>query len=353
MLRFFFCILCPTTMLLISSCRLLPAGLAKEALHEKKKRLIIAYLHQVMDSGKVIAGQNVGGADPNSNRDYDQFFGLSRKPGVFAVDLGWYNNISIITPDLTPMIEKAWEQGSLISMSAHMAHPVNRSPNRREGEGDPFPYADAYTSGTVAYKNLREYLSNIADYLQEMEDRDIIVLWRPYHEMNGGWFWWSHKNFRPTPEQFAALWRYTHDYLTRERGLTNLLWVYSAATQRNEKQLAVDYYYPGDAWVDVVGIDYYSGNLEKVNRFDQLTTLAKYGKPVALTEIGLLQRREASAEGADARMLLELVEHHVAYFVVWHSWGDVKVSLRDMQHTEALMQSEKIITQDEMAWCDE
>ena len=94
-------------------------------------------------------------------------------------------------------------------------------------------------------------LSAIADFLQMMQDRGVPVFWRPYHETNGAFFWlcgasvpkkiviekeWSWSEFGyvevekevdVSVEYFVNLWKMTYDYLMNERGLTNLIWMYS------------------------------------------------------------------------------------------------------------------------------
>ena len=91
------------------------------------------------------------------------------------------------------------------------------------------------------------------------------VLWRPFHEIDGGWFWWTDPQ---TPENTAALWRLMFDYFVRERKLHNLIWVYNAAhVSHTRKPPATDFeedathrqrYYPGAEYVDIASIDTYA-----------------------------------------------------------------------------------------------
>ena len=67
-----------------------------------------------------------------------------------------------------------------------------------------------------------------ADGLKELQDANVVVLWRPFHEMNGGWFWWGGKD----PDEFIRVWRHMFDYFTKTKGLDNLLWVYGPTTAR-------------------------------------------------------------------------------------------------------------------------
>ena len=104
-----------------------------------------------------------------------------------------------------------------------------------------------------------------ADYLKQLADARVPVLWRPLHEIDGGWFWWTDPE---KPENTAALWRLMFDYFVKERKLHNLIWVYNAAHVSHalkppaanfEEELAHrKRYYPGPKYVDIASIDSYA-----------------------------------------------------------------------------------------------
>lgn len=110
------------------------------------------------------------------------------------------------------------------------------------------PLADARhffrPAPTRAVDGVRE-LDDIAAGLQQLRDAGVVVLWRPFHEMNGGWFWWGAKK----PDVFMQLWRQMFDYFTVQKKLNNLLWVYAANTGGRTTA-----FYPGDGYVDLVGV---------------------------------------------------------------------------------------------------
>jgi len=80
----------------------------------------------------------------------------------------------------------------------------------------------------------------------------VPIIFRPFHEMSGSWFWWGGEN--TTPEAYKRLWRFTVEYLRDEKDLHNLLYAYSPDRSSREGYLR---YYPGDAYVDVLGYDDY------------------------------------------------------------------------------------------------
>ncbi len=133
--------------------------------------------------------------------------------------------------------------------------------------------ADPHSSD---YALLLRDIDTIAVQLKKFSDAGVPVLWRPLHEAEGGWFWWGARG----PEPFKQLWRLMHDRLTNVDHLHNLVWVYSSGTKPE--------WYPGDAYVDVVGIDGYPSDVSDPLGSSWDTLLTEYGgrKLIALTEFG-------------------------------------------------------------------
>jgi mannan endo-1,4-beta-mannosidase len=92
-------------------------------------------------------------------------------------------------------------------------------------------------------------IDTIAIQLRRLQDANVPVLWRPLHEAEGGWFWWGAKG----PKPFVQLWQLLYERLTKTDGIHNLIWVYTSGGDPA--------WYPGDAYVDVVGIDAYPKDL--------------------------------------------------------------------------------------------
>jgi mannan endo-1,4-beta-mannosidase len=115
------------------------------------------------------------------------------------------------------------------------------------------------TPGTQEYKQAMIEMAAVADKLQVFEDSDIPVLWRPLHEIDGGWFWWTDKE---KPENTAKLWRMMYNYLTNTRKLDNLIWVYSAGVGNKTTEYR-SRFYPGNDYVDISGIDIYGVDFRK------------------------------------------------------------------------------------------
>jgi mannan endo-1,4-beta-mannosidase len=120
----------------------------------------------------------------------------------------------------------------------------------------------------------------IAGYLKQFKDANIPVLWRPLHEAAGGWFWWGAKGAEPC----KALWKLMFDRLVNYHKLNNLIWVWTSAT--DDKATT---WYPGDAYVDVIGMDIYPGENQHGSQylsFNSIKDLFGGKKIITLSECG-------------------------------------------------------------------
>jgi mannan endo-1,4-beta-mannosidase len=160
---------------------------------------------------------------------------------------------------------KDWwhKQGGIVSFAWHWANPLTTAGTfeaTRPGFA-PIDVGRIVTPGTKEHETAMDDLRQHADYLEQFAKARVPVLWRPLHEIEGGWFWWSDTK---TPENTAKLWRMMFDYFVKERRLHNLIWVYSAALKAGDhgKDVeAIEYrkrFYPGDKYVDISGIDIYT-----------------------------------------------------------------------------------------------
>ncbi|MFD9125811.1 glycoside hydrolase family 26 protein [Kitasatospora sp. NPDC059571] len=146
------------------------------------------------------------------------------------------------------------------------------------------------SAGTAEHRQLLTDLSYLADHLQYLADHDVPVLFRPYHEMNNAdcrhSFWWSGQR----GADYQKLWRITYDYLVRTRGLHNLIFVWSPVSWDGAPGVDPWNYYPGEQYVDVVGVDDYSGSPRDPIGTGEVWTkryydgLAAYRKPRILAE---------------------------------------------------------------------
>ena len=208
-----------------------------------------------------------------------------------------------------------WRQGGLVELSVHMNNPVTGGLFSDRTAIDP---AKMITPGTRQNDQLHQELDRIAAQLQVLKEAGVVVLFRPFHEMNGGWFWWGDWK----ASQFQALWRDTFDYLTRTKGLDNLLWVYSP----NEGSGNYTSYYPGPKYVDIVGLDIYSDLEPGCRAPSDWAEMNSLGKPSAITDFGAFGPTESdSKQNYDWTHFLECIKSsypQATYFLAWsNGWA--------------------------------
>lgn len=223
----------------------------------------------------ILTGQFLGYATQDSRNLPDKIHAETGCwPALIGVDYADLNRDTLDTrlPNRTALAY--WRDGGLVTISTHLYDPTAKS---GYGLRDKNVTLDALlTPGTKVNRRWRHELDLIADGLDQLQKDGVVVLWRPFHEMNGGWFWWGHKD----PASFVRLWRDMFDYFTKTRHLDNLLWVY--APNHGQDTTA---YYPGDAYVDIVGLDSYTNHVDPLH-VPGYAVESKLPKPWGFTEFG-------------------------------------------------------------------
>ena len=164
--------------------------------------------------------------------------------------------------------------------------------------------AKGLTPGTPENTKFNTDMDAVAAELKVLRDAGVPVIWRPFHECSGNWFWWSAwynpatARVEKRPELFKQAWRYMFDRLTRVHGLTNLLWEYNP----NEGAGEVAAWYPGDEYVDMISVDVYPSNGTHptyASTYASFNALTGGRKVVAMSENGAIPDPDnAHAEGA-------------------------------------------------------
>lgn len=232
--------------------------------------------------------------------------------------------LDFMNNDFDGVVERseAWhEKGGLVTICWHTG--VDGSGYRESLDDDP-DYEKLLTEGTDEYNAMMSSWDNAAKALQKLRDAGVPVLWRPFHEFDGQWFWWG----KGGSENFVKLWRLMYDKFTNEYGLTNLIWVlgYSGDVK--------DGWYPGDEYVDVIGSDTYDNSTNK-KAWGRLEKLTEAEKPMAFHECGNVPSVEKFEEDGDLW----------AWFMIWHTDHIVG---NDKENLTAVYNSDKVITLDEL-----
>ena len=217
-------------------------------------------------------------------------------PAVYGMDLGgieagWEANLD--KNDFDNMRASAvahYERGGVVTFSWHPRNPLTG--------GDAWDVSSkevvaSILPGGEKHEFFMGWLSNAADFLGSIRTADgqtVPVVWRPWHEHTGSWFWWGQDLC--TTEQYKALWQMTYDYMVKERGLDNLVWAYSPGAGGITPELFAERY-PGDKIIDMVGFDCYQYSTDEVyikemkHALDVMSAFNEgRGKIMAVTETG-------------------------------------------------------------------
>ncbi len=158
----------------------------------------------------------------------------------------------------------------------------------------------ALTEGTPEYEKLIKGMDKAAAALQKLEAENIPVLWRPFHEFDGAWFWWG----KGGAENFKKLWKLMYDRYTNYWGLDNLIWVLGYS--QNGKNYAK--WYPGDEYVDIAGADSYRDGANG-KLYSNVGKVVGDDMPICFHECGRIPTVE-QLKKADAQWV---------WFMTWHT----------------------------------
>ena len=299
-------------------------------------------------SNRVIVGHQV----TETAKDYqEQVVGLhtltGQWPGIlsFGYDEAWASPLAKVAT-ITEYALKYWESGGLVKIKWAPANPwTGGNDVDRSGGGD---LQELITPGTAANIVYMSWLDDAAAGLARLRDSGVVVLYRPLSEMNGGWKWYGMRN----REDYIQMWRHHYDYLTRVKGLNNLIWVYEGDSGVHDN-VPVDYYYPGDDVVDVMSHNMFSYtwelpyDLERVNR--------NYPKVYGISQAG---PGKPIRDGSwDNMVMINMIRSHYtrcSYVVVWCSWGQepnkTHMGIIDNLNPQKFMEDPWIVTRKKLDW---
>jgi hypothetical protein len=190
------------------------------------------------------------------------------------------NGVDFINPNDNPKeVQNAidwWESGGITTIMWHMGAPgIGQG---YENSKKAIDIDKVFQEGTPENIAFWSELKIKADMLVTIRDANVPVLWRPFHELNGNWFWWGKQG----PEKFKKLWITMFDYFVKERGLNNLIWVLCYTGEPDAK------WYPGDEYVDIAGADTYVKNdSPQMTMYNAVKTITNDKFPIAFHECGI------------------------------------------------------------------
>lgn len=318
-------------------------------------RAILSYLEMLPSQAgnRVVSGQFAGHPQDNYQYAYDKYVtSLQDQTGIWVAMVGadYERLTSSYDPvDLSkvnaPLIAH-WNAGGWVTISWHARNPWNWKNARDKKIGK---YTDLFKPGSKAYDNWREQLDRVAAALAGLQAAGVTVLWRPLHEGNGRAFWWTKAK---SPDDQIRLWREMFDYFTVERGLHNLLWVYSVVREKDDNIRPVDYTYPGAEYVDIVGMDAYMPELAFDNEYQ---VLAGLGKPFMMTEFGPFKGSDAEDDPTlkephyDYARLIQQLRDRYPLTVGFQCWNSYWAMVNQL-NAQGLLEDPWVLNRDELDW---
>ena len=253
-------------------------------------------------------------------------------PAVIGVDFSGFSGrseeaIYRAKEALKKVVVDTYDRGGVTTIAWHFSNPVSRGG---------FYWVDSLSLPAVKYiipdgeahKRYKDILKGIGQWAKNVKGADgklVPMIFRPYHEFDGGWFWWGKPHC--TREEFISLWRFTVSYLRDSLNVHNFIYAFSPDNKFKTEAEFLERY-PGDDWVDMVGMDNY-GDMGR-NRYDLDTAALKLkivsdyarkaGKLAAFTETGLESIPNPTWW---TETLLKVVRDHpkirLSYVLVWRN----------------------------------
>ncbi len=233
---------------------------------------------------KVVTGQHT------QTRAMEEYWHIrlvtGKEPALLGFELLSYSpNISYLDTDNECMqeveenfgtLQRVWEwadKKGLITMCWHWFSPLYGRSKSFFSENTEFDASKAVIDGTPENKALLSDMDTMAGFLRPFCEKQIPILWRPFHEGDGNWFWWGKQGADTVKKLFRLMY---HRY-TEVHHLDNLIWVWNSQ---------VPQCYPGDDVVDIISRDMYPPAHEHTSQSDMYYNLLEITKQNKITTIG-------------------------------------------------------------------
>jgi Glycosyl hydrolase family 26/Malectin domain len=246
------------------------------------KAAMLSYFASTASSGNVLSGQHwwwYGQTNPPPTVQIDAVGTQTGKyPAIFGVGFDWLGEV-----DAVALAEPWAAAGGIVFGGSWFDNPATGGSQTDLN----IDFSQLLVTGSTTNVAWLSTLDATAAKLQALQSAGVVVMYRPFIELNGNWFWWGNQS----SSQFIAVWQQVHDYFVNEKGLNNILWVYNV----NAGVGNYTSYYPGDAYVDVVSFDYY-GSSPATDITSTYSALATIDRPMMVAEFGCITSNSNTIE---------------------------------------------------------
>lgn len=252
-------------------------------------------------------------------------------PAMIGIDFGGFSApdagaLQRFKESLRKNVVDTYNRGGVTTAAWHFSNPVS---------GGGFYWKDSVSlpavkyiiPGGEAHEKYKLILNEIGDWAKSLKGADgtlVPVIFRPYHEFDGGWFWWGAPHC--TKEEFVSLWQFTVTYLRDSLEVHNFLYAFSPDNKFTTEEQYLERY-PGDEWVDMLGMDDY-GDMGRDRKAPEVASAKlkiisdyaiKKGKLAAFTETGLESIPDTNWWTETLLKVMKKDNMQLCYVLVWRN----------------------------------
>lgn len=253
-------------------------------------------------------------------------------PAVIGVDFsGLYGRpdtmIEAEKKSLQKYIADTYNKGGVTTVAWHFNNPVSKT-NFYWNDSTAAAAVKNIIPGGSHHEKYKAILTTIADLAKSIKGNDgklVPIIFRPYHEFDGDWFWWGKAHC--TTDEFKSLWRFTVSYLRDSLGVHNFIYAFSPDNKFTTEEQFLERY-PGNEFVDMVGMDNY-GDFGRDGKYDleagyqKLKIVSNFakksGKLAAFTETGLESVPDTTWWTDKLLKTLQRSKLKLCYVLVWRN----------------------------------
>jgi mannan endo-1,4-beta-mannosidase len=255
-------------------------------------------------------------------------------PAVIGVDLsrftgGTAEETQKEKDDLRKTVADTYNRGGVTTVAWHFLNPVSAGGFYWK-DSVSLPAVRYIIPGGEAHEQYKDIIKSIAEWAKSVKGSDgktVPMIFRPFHEFDGDWFWWGRSH--STVDEFKSLWRFTVSYLRDSMNVHTFLYAFSPDNRFLSEQTYLERY-PGDEWVDMLGMDNYGDMGRDGYRPDvaaqKLKIVSDYakkaGKLAAFTETGLESIPDSTWWNETLLKVMRNSNMELSYVLVWRN--DVK-----------------------------
>ena len=252
-------------------------------------------------------------------------------PAVIGVDLSRFTGVAPeeaqkAKDDLRKNVADTYNRGGVTTIAWHFSNPVSKGGFYWK-DSVSLPAVKYIIPGGEAHQQYKAILKEIADWANSVKGADgktVPMIFRPYHEFDGDWFWWGRSH--STVDEFKTLWKFTVSYLRDSMNVHTFLYAFSPDNRFLSEEAFLERY-PGDEWVDMVGMDNYGDMGRDGYKPDvaaqKLKIVSDYakkaGKLAAFTETGLESIPNPAWWNETLLKVMRNSDMELAYVLVWRN----------------------------------